>query len=54
MDDSEADKDSGKYSLSISIMSCPSKIPFKFPLPLHEVKIECMYTVQSVVKVHAF
>jgi hypothetical protein len=31
------------HSLSISIMSCPSKIPFKFPL--HEVKIECIYRV---------
>ena len=26
-------------------MSCPSKIPFKFPLPLHKVKIERMYGV---------
>ena len=33
------------YSLNIRIMSCPSKIPFKFPLPLHKVKIECMYRV---------
>ena len=33
------------HSLCISIMSCPSKIPFKFPLPLHKVKIECMYGV---------
>jgi hypothetical protein len=24
---------------------CPSKVPFKFPLPLHKVKIECMYRV---------
>ena len=30
---------------SLSIMSCPSNIPFKFPLPLHKVKIECMYIV---------
>ena len=31
------------YSLNIHIMSCPSKVPFKFPL--HEVKIDCMYRV---------
>ena len=33
------------HSLNIRIMSCPSKVPFKFPLPLYEVKIDCMYRV---------
>ena len=33
------------HSLSVGIMSCPSKVPFKFSLPFQRVKIEFMCKV---------